>query len=81
MCMWSTEWKNNVGKQRLYDELACGWSLRSNVKMALGVRNINGHAGKRIDGFEGVNGGNGFGKRNVERKMLLEFCDEKELCV
>ena len=25
--------------------------------------------------------GNGIRKRNVERKMLLEFCEEKELCV
>ena len=28
-------------------------------------------------GFEGAHGGNGFGKRNVERR-LLEFCDEKK---
>ena len=30
---------------------------------------------------EDVPGGNGIGDRNVEGKMLLEFCDEKELCV
>uniref|UniRef100_A0A0L8G396 Uncharacterized protein n=1 Tax=Octopus bimaculoides TaxID=37653 RepID=A0A0L8G396_OCTBM len=32
-------------------------------------------------GFEGVHGGNGIEERNVEGRMLLEFCDEKELCV
>ena len=28
-----------------------------------------------------MRGGNGIEERNVEGKMLLEFCDEKELCV
>ena len=41
---------------------------------------FNGHPGKRIEGYKGVHGGNGIGERNVEGKML-EFCDEKELCV
>ena len=37
--------------------------------------------GRRIDGFKGVRGGYGIGNKNVEGKRLLEFCDEKELCV
>ena len=40
-----------------------------------------GHVGKQIEGYEDVHGGNGIGERNVEGKLLLEFCDEKELCV
>ena len=28
-----------------------------------------------------MHGGNGIGKRNVEGRRLLEFCDEKELYV
>ena len=32
-------------------------------------------------GFKGVHGGNGIGKRNAEGRRLLEFCDERELCV
>ena len=43
--------------------------------------NFNGSVGKRAEGFEGVNGGNGIGKRNTEERKLLEFCYEKELCV
>ena len=39
---------------------------------------FNGHVGRHIDGF---NGGNGAGQRNLEGRMLLEFCLEKELCV
>ena len=28
----------------------------------------------------GVHDRHGIGKRNVEERRLLEFCDEKELC-
>ena len=41
-----------------------------------------GHqAGKRIEGYEDVHGGNGIGERNMEGKMLLQYSDAKELCV
>ena len=33
------------------------------------------------DGFEGVQGGFGIGKRNLEGRLLSEFCVEKNLCV
>ena len=42
---------------------------------------FNGHVGARVDGFEGVHGGHGFGRRNVEREMLLEFVDAMDLAV
>ena len=34
-----------------------------------------------IDGFEGAHGGFGFGKRNVEDEMILEFADALNLTV
>ena len=43
--------------------------------MCLG--DCNGH----IDGFDWVHGGYGVGRRNLEGRMLLEFCLEMELCV
>ena len=49
--------------------------------MVLGMGDFNGHVGRRIDGFEGMNGGYGIGKRNVGGRRLLEFCHKKELCV
>ena len=49
----------------------------SEVVFKLG--DFNGHAGEKIEGFEGVDGGNGIGKRNAEGRMLLEFCDGQEL--
>ena len=39
---------------------------------------FNGHVGRHIDG---VHGGYGVGQRNLEGRMLLKFCQEKELCV
>ena len=41
--------------------------------MCLG--DFNGHIGRHIDGGYGV------GQSNLEGRMLLEFCLEKELCV
>ena len=34
---------------------------------------LNGHVGQDVEGFEGVHGGNGYGKRNLEGEMILEF--------
>ena len=50
-------------------------------KMILGVGCFNGHDGGKIDGFEGVHDRYGIGERNVERRKLLKFCNEKKLCV
>ena len=47
--------------------------------MCLG--DVNGHVGRNIYGFDGVHGGYGVGQRNLQVRMLLEFCLEKELCV
>ena len=42
---------------------------------------MNGHVGAGADGFEGVHGGKGFGIRNAEGEMLLEFADAMGLAV
>ena len=42
---------------------------------------MNGHVGAQADGYEGVHGGYGFGSRNVEGEMLLEFADAMALVV
>ena len=73
--------RTGAEKERFYDDLRSEWDLHNMGELVLGMGDFNGHVGKRIEGYEGVHGGNGIGKRNVEGKMLLEFCDEKELCV
>ena len=55
--------------------------MQNPSEVVLGMGDFNGHAERRIDGFEGVHGGYGIGKRNVVGRRLLEFCDEKELWV
>ena len=46
----------------------------------LGLGDFNGHVGRCAEGFEGIHGGYGIGKRNAEGRLLLDFCDQKELC-
>ena len=61
--------------------MANEWGLQNPSEVILSIGDFNGHIGRRIDSFEGVHSGCGIGKRNVEGKRLLEFCDEEELCV
>ena len=71
--------KPDAEKERFYEEMAREWSMANANEMALGLRGFNGHVGKCAEGFEGIHGGYGVGKRNVEGRMLLDFCDQKEL--
>ena len=57
------------------------WDLGSSSEIIVSLGDFNGHVGKYAEGFEGVHRGNGVGKGNAEGKRLLEFCDERELCV
>ena len=68
-------------KHRFYDELAGEYELQNLSEGVFGLEDFNGHVGEEIEGFEGVHDGNGIGQRNAEGRMLLEFCDERELCV
>ena len=49
--------------------------------MVFGLGDSNGHVDEGIEGLEDVHVGNGIGKRNAEGRMLLEFCDQRELFV
>jgi len=64
-------------KDVFYDEMVSEWDLSMAKEFVLGLGDFNGHVGKWTEGFEGVHGGNGVGKRNLEGRRLLEFCDEK----
>ena len=67
-------------KQRFDDELAGEYELQNPSKVVFRLGDFNGHVGEEIEGFEGVLGEIGIGKRSAEGRMLLEFCDERELC-
>ena len=57
------------------------WNLESSCEIIVSLGDFNGHLGKCAEGFEGVRGENGSGKRNAEGRRLLEFFDEKKLCM
>jgi hypothetical protein len=58
---------NDLGKRRGEMAVVCG--------------DFNGHVGEKVEGYEGVHGGKGFGKRNMEGEMLLEFAGAHQLTV
>jgi hypothetical protein len=54
--------------------------IRSDEKLLL-CGDFNGHVGVDADGFDGVHGGNGFGRRNSEGEVLLEFADSMGMVI
>ena len=42
---------------------------------------LNGHIGVQSDGYPGVHGGLGFGRRNEEGRMILEFATAHDLII
>ena len=73
--------KPDAEKERFYKEIALEWTMANTNELVLRLEDFNGHVGKCAKGFEGIHGGHGIGKRNAGERMLLDFCDQKELCV
>ena len=73
--------KPDAEKERFYEEMVREWSMANANELVLGLGDFNGHVGKSAEGLEGTHGGYGIGKRNAEGRMLLDFCDQKELCI
>ena len=69
-----------ISKKKSYDKLKCEWDMYSASELAMCLDDINGHVGRHIEGFDWVDGEFGVGQRNLEGRMLLGFCLEKELC-
>ena len=72
--------KPDAEKERFYEEMVREWSVANENELVLGLGDFNGHVGKCAEGFEGIHGGYGIGKINAEGRLLLNFCDQKELC-
>ena len=65
-------------RESFNDELICELDA-DDLVMCFG--DFNGLIGGHIYGFDEVHGGYGVGQRNLQGGMLLEFCQEKKLCV
>ena len=82
MCVYAPQSeKPDIQKDKFYDELIYEWDMKGTKKLTLGIGDFNGHVGKKVDEFESVHGGNGIGEQNLENRMMLEFCNQKDLCV
>ena len=68
-------------KHRFCDDLAGEYKAQNPSEVIFGLVDLNGNVGEETEGFAGVHGGNGIGTRNAEGRTLLEYCDERELCV
>ena len=67
-------------KQSFYDELKGEWDMHSVGYLVMCLGDLNGHIDRHIDGFDGAYGWYGVSQRNLEGRMFLKFCIEKELC-
>ena len=68
-------------KKSLYDELKYERDMHSAYDLAMCLGDFNGNVGRHIDGFDELHGGYGIGQRNLEGRVLLEFCLDKEYMV
>ena len=61
-------------KQSFYDQLKCEWDMHSVGDLFMCLGDVNGFVGRHIDALDGVHGGYDICQRNLEERMLLEFC-------
>ena len=68
-------------KVKFYDDLVDTIAKVSPEERIIIAGDLNGHVGKKVDGFPEVHGGFGFGTRNMEGVRVLEFCEAMEFTV
>ena len=68
-------------KHSFYDKLKCEWDMHFADDLVICMGDVSRHVGRHIDRFDGVHGGYCVGQRNLEGRMSLELCLEKESCV
>ena len=82
VCVYAPQYGRSMSeKEKFYEEIARGCEVENANEVLICLGDFNGHIGKKVDGFEGVHGGFGIDKSNLEGRLPLEFCVEKDLCV
>ena len=69
-----------MSEKKFYEDMARRCKLENGNEVLICLGDFNKPIGKKVEKFEGVHGNFGIGKRNVEERMLLEFCVEKYVC-
>ena len=72
MRIYSTKWKIDE-RNFINEDLSGEWTTHHMSKLTIVMGNINGHAGRNMDGFQGVQGEFSFGEGNQEGRMLSDF--------
>ena len=72
---------DNTIKDAFYDLLYSTVNKESAAETLVICGDFNGHARKVANGYEGVNGGHGYGLRNTEGERILEFAVAHDLVV
>ena len=80
MVICSIKWKID-GRNIKNEVLSREWTTHHTSELINAIGDVNGHVGRNIDGFQGVIVGFSISERNQERRMLLEFCDAKHVCI
>ena len=71
--------RSEYEKDQFYNGMASEWDLHNPSEVVLSMGDFNGNVGRRIGGFECMVGMEL--AKEMLRRRLLKFCDEKELCV
>ena len=71
----------NADKESFYDSLQNLTVIIDNSEMLLICGDFKRHTGKESLGYEGINGGYGFGNCNVDGERILEFAVANNLVV
>ncbi|ESO03515.1 hypothetical protein HELRODRAFT_184272 [Helobdella robusta] len=86
-CLQETRWLSNgvchVNSDKEKYKLL--WNGQKTAKNGVGIlsenRDLNGHVGEKIDGFDNVHGGFGYGERNEDGNRILEFAERHGFCL
>ena len=72
------KWKIDRRKKN-YEDLSREWTTHHMSELTIRKGDLDGHVGGNIGGFQVCHGGCSIGKINQEGRMLLEFCEAKQL--
>ena len=67
VCVYAPQCGRSMSeKEKFYEEMGRGCEVENANEVLICIGDFNVHIGKEVDGFEGVHGGFGIGKRNLE---------------
>jgi len=73
--------ENQRKKNNFWNELLQLVSCIPQNEMVVLAGDMNGHVGSNSVGYDGMHGGHGFGDRNADGSMILEFADGLNLVI